>query len=414
QGQVTELPVRSQVRVLPPLRNVRPQRARLCPCYYGSRFSAPEVAQAYAENCWASGITWTYGSLRNDVVPYLLERGHQVILSIGWDPWSAPPGVADFLKEHPELQAVDFEGQRIERRFCPTWMLSEGQQALAALEEWLLGQVNSQLYHEANWDLEQPVIDPPTFCTCDRCLVAFREFASLPADTELTPALLLEKYPTEWTRFRCTQNAQLAGHIKAMLQKADHPIAFSMYSGYHSQKTQEHYGVDWSLLAPHLDLAIAGYGGARGAIEATLQALGDVAFMGGEMWYLSDRDDERPTPRMETWRNRLLRQFAESGGNGCLIWWLPTMDGGAFYATSEAAEIIAKYEDFFRRNQRCDEKVQVEGVRREDWMAFEKDGRTLVMVLNFTPEALSATVRVADRAQVVELAPYGVKVIVQE
>ena len=95
---------------------------------------------------------------------------------------------------------------------------------------------------------------------------------------------------------------------------------------------------------------------------------------------------------METWRNRILRQYAESGGNGCLIWWLPPMDGGAFYATSEAAEIIAKYEEFFALENRCDEKVAVAGIPANDWFAFEKDGETLVMLLNFAPEPVTATV----------------------
>jgi len=134
--------------------------------------------------------------------------------------------------------------------------------------------------------------------------------------------------------------------------------------------------------------------------------------MGGEMWYLSDRDDERPMPRMETWRNRILRQYAESGGNGCLIWWLPPMDGGAFYATSEAAEIIAQHEGFFRLRQRCDAKVQVTGLDPRNWMAFEKDGETLVMLLSFRAEPVTATVALGGEQQTVEVEGYGVRVVV--
>jgi hypothetical protein len=115
---------------------------------------------------------------------------------------------------------------------------------------------------------------------------------------------------------------------------------------------------------------------------------------------------------METWRNRILRQFAESGGNGCLIWWLPPMDGGAFYATSEAAEIIAQYEDFLTLKQRCDEKVQVTGLDPRNWFAFERDGQVLVMLLNFGAEPLRATVKVGDREEAVDVEGYGVKVLV--
>jgi len=58
-----------------------------------------------------------------------------------------------------------------------------------------------------------------------------------------------------------------------------------MYSGYQGKRTREHYGVDWARLAPHLDFAIAGYGGDRARIVDTLEALDGVPFMGGEMWY---------------------------------------------------------------------------------------------------------------------------------
>jgi len=412
-GTLCELPTRSRVQVLPPLRNARPKAARLCPCYYGPRFSHPAVARAFADNCYASGITWTYGGYGNDIVPFLAKRGHRVFWSIGWEPWGAPAALRDFIAEHPDLQALGFDGKRMAHTFCPTWVLTEGGSVVQALEEWFLQTVNETPYAGANWDLEQPVVDPPTFCVCERCLEAFRAFAKLPAEAELTAATILASHREAWTTFRCTQNAEMAGKLKGIFAKAKRPVEFSMYSGYQGTFTREHYGVDWSLLAPHLDLAIAGYGGDRSAVQATLEALGDVPFMGGEMWYLTDRDDERPTPRFETWRNRLLRQFAESGGNGCLIWWLPPMDGGAFYATSEAAEIIARYEDFFRPRQRCDEKVRVTGLDPRDWLAFEKDGETLVLLLNFRAESVMATVTVGGNEETVAITGYGTRVVVR-
>lgn len=411
QGTVVGLPRTARVRVLPALKNARPARARITPCYYSTRFSTPEAAEAFAANCIASGITWTYGTVNNDIAPLLLAEGNRVILSIGWEPWSVLSGTRALIEERPDLAAVDFKGKRIAHTFCPTWVLAEGQPVIDALQKWLLGTVNSQQYAGANWDVEQPVIDPPTFCTCERCLEAFRKFAQIPADVALNADALLSSYPTQWTDFRCAQNAEMAGHIKRILSKADRPVEFSLYSGYQGKRTKEHYGVDWALMAPHLDLAIAGYGGGRTEIRDTMAALGDVPFMGGEMWYLSDRDAVQPTPRMETWRNRILRQYANSGCNGCLIWWLPPMEGGSFYATSEAAQIIAANEDFFLETQRCDEKVQVEGLSAENWFAFEKDGTVLVMLLSFQDKALEASVTLGERKQDLIVEPFGVGLV---
>jgi hypothetical protein len=413
EGSLLTWPRQGIVRLLPPLRDVRPKRARIAPCYYGARFSNPKVEAAYAENCYRSGITWTYGRTANGVVPHLAPRGHKVILSIGWEPWSVPAASRDFAEGHPELRALQFDGKRSAHTLCPTWLLADGDAVLEELEKWLLAAVEKGDYAGANWDLEQPVVDPPTFCVCPRCLAAFRTWAKRPADAKLDPKTLLAEHRDQWVDFRCTQNAEMAGRLRAMLRKSPHPVEFSLYSGYQGTRTKEHYGVDWARMAPHLDFAIAGYGGGEKSIEDTVRALNGVPFMGGEMWYLSDTSDARSTPRYETWRNRLLRQFAQSGGNGCLIWYLPPMDGGAFYATSEAAELIAKYEDFFHLDQRCDDRLKVTGLPTSDWAAFAHDGKVLVMLLNFAESEKTASVVLKDRTVERKLAPYGAEVIVE-
>jgi hypothetical protein len=256
------------------------------------------------------------------------------------------------------------------------------------------------------------VVDPPTFCICDRCIAAFRQFAHIADDAEITAQTLLRKHREAWVDFRCTQNAKMAGILRDIVHKANRPVEFSLYSGYQSTRTKEHYGVDWKLMADKLDFGIAGYGGSEESITATEQALEGTPFMGGEMWYLSHRDDGRPTPNAQTWRNRILRQYVTSGCKGCLIWWLASMDGGAFYATSEATAIIAQYEDYFAHEQRCDEEVKVEGVEAPNWAAFEKDGSLLVLLMNFASEARRASVTVDGKIHTVPLAAYGTEVLV--
>ncbi|MBT3377793.1 MAG: hypothetical protein HN742_06585 [Lentisphaerae bacterium] len=414
-GVVTELPQESVLRVLPPLRDVRPKHSRITPCYYGPKFRNPLVEAAFAENCWASGVTWTYGRVSNGVAERLLPRGHRVLLSVPWHAWSAPPGTHHLLEEHPDYKAIDFKGKPQRHIVCPTLMLSDaGKPFLDVLQDFLLEIVNSQPYFGANWDLEQPVVDPPTFCICPRCLGAFREQAGVPANIALNAAVILKTYRDAWTEFRCRQNAQMAGHMKRIFSQARRPIEFSMYSGYQCRRTREHYGVDWGLLAPHLDFAIAGYNGGRQQVYDTVTALDGIPFMGGEMWYLSERSDARPTPRMETWRNRLLRQYVESGCNGCLVWYLPPMDGGAFYATSQAAEIIAKHETLFREGTRCDSSLKVSGLPATGWAGFAKDDRVLILLMNFAAAPVTADVSQIDGPlkRTVELPGFGTEVLV--
>lgn len=68
------------------------------------------------------------------------------------------------------------------------------------------------------------------------------------------------------------------------------------------------------------------------------------------------------------------------------------MDGGAFYYTSEAAEIITTYEEIFRNGKRCDESVTVAGIKPDHWAAFEHQGKRLLMLLNFSAKDVTVEV----------------------
>ncbi len=422
-GAVTEVPRRSRLVMLPPLKNVRPEGVRITPCYSGQWLYNPTVVQAFADNAWASGMTWVFGFRDNNLYPHLLHRGAHVWWVLGWDEYSArygrhggrlTPAVEAFLEQHPEVLAVDFDGNRLEDIVCPTWLLADGQPIMSELERRVLEVLNSYPLDAVDWDLEHAVIDPPTFCTCERCLAAFRRFAGLDAGEPLSARILLEQYPDEWTSFRCAQNAEMAGRLRDIVHRADRPVEFSVYSGFQSERTKRHYGVDWTLLAPHIDFAIAGYGGDFERVRATVEALGDTPLMGAERWYRMHNTDAGPAPDERAYRNRILRQFVQSGCRGVLIWQLASMTGGGFYAVSEAAEIMAQYADYFSEEQRCDDRVTVEGLERFDWAAFENDGRILVLLMNFADEDRTVQVTIDGERSDVALAAYATMTLITE
>jgi hypothetical protein len=312
------------------------------------------------------------------------------------------------LKGHPELHAVGYDGKPQNNLFCPTWLLSpDGDKMRRVLEDELVAGLDADGCSALSWDIEQPVCsEKEGFCVCPRCLAAFRRQQALAGDVKLDAESIVAKHKDAWVLFRCRQNAELVGHVRAALRRCARPIEFAVYSGYQRQFTRERYGVDWAMLAPHLDLAIAGYGGSRDELQETRKALGRVPFMSGRMCYLAEAPIATPAdwmkydlakvPNPVAWRNGLLQQFVDGGCQGVLIWWLPTMDGGAFYYTSEAAEIIAAYEDLFCRGRRCDDKIRVSGLTSADWAAFEHEGRRLLLLMN--PTAKAAAVHVGQPA----------------
>ena len=240
----------TELVVLPPLKNVRPKAVRIAPCHYRAMFTHPKVAQAYAENAWRSGITWSYGSVRNHVVPLLRPLGHRVWLAKPGHPFVARGAAGRVLEQRPELRAVGFDGKPTRGHFCPTWLLSpEGAEARRLMEEALLELVAREGYTAVNWDIEQPVVVEPEgggptlgFCLCPRCLEAFRKRQGLAKDEKLDPQAIVGKHRQAWAMFRCGQNAELVGHVRRALKRSGRPIEFSVYSGYQCQRTRERYG----------------------------------------------------------------------------------------------------------------------------------------------------------------------------
>ena len=403
-GAVTEVAQPVPVQALPPLLNVRPRQIQIIPCMITDCFSDPAVNRAMAENTWRAGMNATWGTADNQVVD-LLRRKHGVptivtLHTVGM--WQWPAALRDAPRTHPEWCATEYPDCPSAVYMCPTWALTEGEAALAAVENWVVANVRRTEYAGVDWDVEYPIVNPPTVCFCPRCVEAFRREAGLPVEARLTPEALVGEYRARWTDFRLRQNAQLVARVRHAVKSADPALPFDVYSGVQGTYAKERCGVDWTLLAPHLDLAMAG--GTREELRATRAALGQVPLIGYECYYASHFANSGPAPDPRTWRNRLVLQCIQSGGRGVLIWYLPALDGGALYETSEAAAVLARYESTIRANQRCDSEVAVTGLPPEHWAALQRGPERLVMLLNFEdkPAEVSVTLPTQWRKVVCE------------
>lgn len=380
-GQVVEAKQSAQVRALPGLLGKRPERSRIVPCHYREMFDASTSA-AVVENVRQSGITGLYGRLGNAVSDAVQAAGGKIIWSFPYNGWQSTPA-RDLLKEHPEWQALEFKGSRQWRRVCPTYALDPKGEFAPKLQAWVREQVKDTPYDEVDVDYEVPVVDPPTFCFCPRCLAAFRAEAKLSADAPLDAKTVVEQHREAWTAFRCRQNAELIGCLARWIRSENPGLHVSVYSGHQCLRTREHYGVDWSLLAPHIDLGIAGYGISKDGLARTREALGRTRFMGGEMYYLSFSSATRGPVRRQGWKMRLLRCYVNSGCDGVLIWWLPVLDGQGYFETSQAAAVIADFEPFFKDGQRVDSRVHIgPHSDRCQYAAFAHQGQVLLLVFN--------------------------------
>jgi len=384
-GFLVQHPRTFAVRTLPPLLGIRPRKIRIVPCYYSDRFD-DVASKALAENIDKAGITGIYGSRNHRVARYVRHRLHW-ILSLPWHNYAVKP-LGYTPDTFPEAcRQVDFKGKRHADRACPTWLLSaEGRARFSHIGSWIAQRIRTDGgYDEVDWDYETPVVDPPTFCFCPRCIAAFaRTIGVDPA--ELDAKTIVSRYRDQWTTFRCRQNAEIAGLLAEQVHRAAPGVEFSVYSGHQNRRTREHYGVDWSMMAEYVDLGIAGYNAPPAQARTTAAALAAAGkpFMGGEMYFLS-LSSPRGTWHPEGWKVRLVRQTIESGGLGCLIWWLPVMDGGAFYQTSRAVGLLAAVEDFVTEGKRADRSVRVLRGPADDVVVLQLGSRRCVLLFNPTP-----------------------------
>jgi hypothetical protein len=67
--------------------------------------------------------------------------------------------------------------------------------------------------------------------------------------------------------------ADIACVLRKSAKKINPESIFSVYSGYQSDYTKWHYGVDWSMLTGKIDVASCGYGCPVKDLNATKVAL---------------------------------------------------------------------------------------------------------------------------------------------
>ncbi|MFH1477510.1 MAG: hypothetical protein ABIH24_08495 [Verrucomicrobiota bacterium] len=193
----------------------------------------------------------------------------------------------------------------------------------------------------------------------------------------LTPALLKEKYNKEWVEFVCGEMAAVSGVLRDICHKQG--LKMTVYSGYECWDTHWMYGVNWNRLGPNVDRGYCGYGRSSELIAATRKGLAGKPLVGGLLKMGDKAQYHEPA--------QLMRMVVDCGG-GVLCWYQSRWDGKALQSFAYASRAIAEYEDILLHGTRCDGDVSVGGAPPDNVVAYERDGRLLVLVLNERQEDL--------------------------
>jgi hypothetical protein len=293
--------------------------------------------------------------------------------------------VLDFLTRNEPARAVEYSGNRHASRACPTYLLgAEGADLRKLAVDDVRREAGGAAAHIYCTDYEVPVSLPPTICFDERCVTGFREFAGLGPDVELTPEALTARHIDRWTEFHVHKNVEVLRLVADAIRSVRPDARYMVYSGYHSDYTKKHYGVDWALLRPVIDIGSAGYGRPAESVQATVEALAGKPLVGGVLEY------SRST-RPDSLHTRVLRRVLDCRG-GAMSWYGTVIDARWFRAFAEASAVAAEFEGLILDGRRDDSLVQATGeLNQSDVCVYEDDVRRLIVVFNESPVAHKGT-----------------------
>jgi hypothetical protein len=284
------------------------------------------------------------------------------------------PGVADYLKKHPEQREMSFAGKPLNViNFAD--MLA-GKTSLQEIIDEHIGFM-AKKYQMLHVDYEFGVIGGKAAGYSKKNIELFRKTYAISADERLTPAILAGKFRELWTEFRCAQNGEMLKFIRAGIKKANPACDFGAYSAYQAKGLKRgHYGVDWRSFGKHLDIVMCGYG--RGHYADTREAIGpDKPFVGGEGVWEKDYDSKKSEVRL----------FQRAVDSGSFMLYYDGVDDGRFYAAaSKVIGAAADFEKIFRRNRRADDLVEIENPKEvakgDVAVLMAENGERLVFLMN--------------------------------
>lgn len=286
---------------------------------------------------------------------------------------ASAPGVADYLRAHPQYQDATLDGTPLPLSISPAHLLEEDCPARQMLRDYAGQQAVGQPV--LSWDYEVPVAYPQSIGFGAYNLAAFRAFADIPADVELTPEAVVRDYRAQWIDFRCRQNAGIAALLQEGIKAANPDCMFFVYSGYQSEHTRETYGINWEYIAPHVDQIWCGYGRPVQAIRDTLAAAQGKPLVGGELVWLG-YGNWYPLHTTET---NLMRRLTDCGG-GFMVYYDWFVDGRFYSAISRTAAVAADFERFFLEGRRDDGLATVEAGGEGNVVVYALGGERLVFL----------------------------------
>ncbi|MBU1901922.1 carbohydrate-binding family 9-like protein [Patescibacteria group bacterium] len=250
-------------------------------------------------------------------------------------------GLVEYLQKNPRYRTVTFKGETRTNVPSPAHLLEKDSPVAGMLKKYVK-QVAGK-YPSIELDYEAGTISANAIGFDSLNLEAFRAYAHIDKGVKLTPAVIGRDYKAKWTDFRNYQVAEKFRLIYEAAKEANPACAVAGYSGYESDYTREHYGINWKYVSPYVDFVDCGYGRSLQAIKDTLKVIGNKPLIGGELIWNAGYDFSMA-------EINLFRRLTDCGG-GVLVFHDASImvDNRFLKAISRVSSVAADFQAFFTR-----------------------------------------------------------------
>ncbi|NLW87770.1 MAG: hypothetical protein GXY38_12960, partial [Planctomycetes bacterium] len=311
--------------------------------------------------------------IRSNLLNALYENNFYVIMEI-----SPAFFLGRMAGANPAQASVDFNGKRPHHLpLRPGFMLNDGADEIRKHITHIMKATGAPA---SLWDLEFP-----PFSTCDVSEATLKEFAAF-ARLSKTPTAeeLKTTYRKQWIDFMCNVWAGLARIYKEGTKAAGADLATWLYSSYPGESFKERYGIDWSLMKGHVDVAAMGYATPTVEQLSTIRAINATSNCG--VLYFEDSTPDQ----YRLLKTSMIRRVAQGGDGVSLFTWV-LLDGRAYGLLAQAFGLMADHEDFFLDGRRV--KPVVRGKAPVDNIYVMQLGqRRLVVAINESTKPTSAAI----------------------
>lgn len=306
-----------------------------------------EAALKTASTLKNSGInTIVYSAYNKEIRDALNREGIRMRPSFWWFWWDK-----EYLKEHPEDYAIDFDGKKAKYvgidTVCPTLLIND-EKVFENTKKWvqkLVTENGNDIWHDTEGPYAWGI------CFCNRCINEFKKFAKIPEAEELDPKKIKLKYEKEWLKFADWQQAVIFSKINKVIKEVNPDAKFANYGGL----VEPEHRCNWEMLAQYNSIDIAGpsmYELSSGTLKYWEKEMREFKKKVGNLKVTPWLNNEARQRNYKLLRTQALKSIS-IGTDGYHIYYgqLLFRDGRRLYDLGVVNTIISDFEEFFVKGE---------------------------------------------------------------